>query len=343
MENLWKINNNLFTFTDSTALLHRLLTGYAQVIHRFSTGCSQRIFIMSIDFDNTWNALLQPGRASQYFSIPKLIPMQPENIHYDPINAWWLMEFARLIYRQEADELAEEFDGLTRNSVLAKVGFKESRFFNGGRTQCAIIEAVTQPPVTILVFRGTDHIQDWIANLTSFPVAWEQSGTVHYGFKEEFTEVWSDIAQYLTTVTTPIIYTGHSLGGALALLAASVKPPHMVYTFGAPRVGDQQFVNSLKDIPIYRIVNNRDAVPTLPPVTALLEFCHVGELHYIAHDGTMLNNPSDNTIDTDRQRSDPTLTKTANARQWFDPYEFLADHAPINYSAYLSRQLLKAI
>lgn len=292
---------------------------------------------MSIDFDNTWNGLLEPGRATEYFVSSKLIPMQLDSCGYSVVNAWWLAEFARLIYRQEHDELEDKFDGLTRNSVLATIGFKESRFFNGGRTQCAIIESIDAPSVAILAFRGTDHIQDWMANLTAFPVNWEQGGKVHYGFKEEFTEVWADIAAYLDTLTVPIIYTGHSLGGALALLAASVKPPQMVYTFGAPRVGDQQFVDSLKNVPIYRVMNNRDIVPTLPPITAILEFCHAGELHYITHDSQLLTNPDDELIDLDRRKNAPVISKS---RDWFDPYEFLSDHAAVNYVVHLSKQLL---
>lgn len=295
---------------------------------------------MSIEFDNTWNALLEPGFATEYFSLPTLKPMKLGITHYDPINAWWLAEFSRLIYRQEQDELGDLFDGLTRDQVLAKVGFRESRFFNGGRNQCAIIESAQQPQVAILVFRGTDHVQDWIANLNTLPATWEYGGIVHSGFKEEFSEVWPQIVNYLDTLTMPLIYTGHSLGGALALLAASAKPPHMVYTFGCPRVGDERFAHTLKNIPVHRVINNRDIVPTLPPMTALLEFCHVGELHYITHNGQLLINPNDELIEADRRKSDPIFGKITDDRRWFDPYEFLADHAPINYVAHLERLLL---
>ncbi len=50
-------------------------------------------------------------------------------------------------------------------------------------------------------------------------------------------------------------FTGHSLGGALATLAAGryERAPE-VYTFGAPRVGDGEHVKSL-DTPVYRFVN----------------------------------------------------------------------------------------
>lgn len=90
-----------------------------------------------------------------------------------------------------------------------------------------------------------------------------------------------------------IFITGHSLGGALALLAGRVianmdsmdkiqcdpssgsggnaYPKRMaICTFGAPRVGDRLFCNSLKDVQIVRYVNTEDVVPTVPPATSQL-------------------------------------------------------------------------
>ncbi len=70
----------------------------------------------------------------------------------------------------------------------------------------------------------------------------------------------------------PLWITGHSLGGALALLAAwrlqrSFIPVHQVYTFGAPMIGNavaaeafhEEFANK-----IFRFVDEEDLVPLLP-------------------------------------------------------------------------------
>ncbi|GMT04641.1 hypothetical protein PENTCL1PPCAC_26815, partial [Pristionchus entomophagus] len=72
-----------------------------------------------------------------------------------------------------------------------------------------------------------------------------------------------------------LILTGHSLGGALASLAAAqtVKIGRCsvsqvkLYTFGQPRVGTYQFSKNFDDLGIesYRIVHGSDAVPALPP------------------------------------------------------------------------------
>ena len=68
--------------------------------------------------------------------------------------------------------------------------------------------------------------------------------------------------------------TGHSLGGALALLtaheAASASIPGLehvsVFSFGAPRVGNAAFVREVKElgVKVLRIVNRQDIVPKLP-------------------------------------------------------------------------------
>lgn len=72
--------------------------------------------------------------------------------------------------------------------------------------------------------------------------------------------------------------TGISLGGALAAIAGydlwskfnlpSSKYKNikfMFYTFGQPRIGNQEFVDAMKKMTIYRIVHSNDPVPQLPP------------------------------------------------------------------------------
>lgn len=68
--------------------------------------------------------------------------------------------------------------------------------------------------------------------------------------------------------------TGHSLGGALALLsayeAASAMPqlPVSVISFGAPRVGNEAFGHRLKELKVktLRVVVKQDVVPKMPGI-----------------------------------------------------------------------------
>jgi len=87
----------------------------------------------------------------------------------------------------------------------------------------------------------------------------------------------------------PLFITGHSLGGALATLAAidiatnTTFASPTVYTFGAPRVGDPPFVKAYNcTVPIHwRIQNKFDIVPHLP--TLVYHSPHTDETYFYLH------------------------------------------------------------
>ena len=297
-----------------------------------------------MDFDNRWKALLKPGEATNFFDVNNPQEFQAATSEYSKINAWWLAELSRLIYKEESDEAGNKAKGSSRNHILKKVNLREVRFFNNDGTQCTLIESQdTANSFAILVFRGTSKLKDWLSDLCIIPVKWPKGGLVHKGFKDALERVWNAVDKYLSSINSPIFYTGHSLGAALATLAASKRPPHAVYTFGSPPVGNKRFVRTLADIKIYRVVNSRDIVTTTPPSIWPFDFCHVGELHYVAHDARMIINPAEQTITADRQKNESSLENTIDYRRWFDPPEFLSDHAPVNYVAHLERQVFQGL
>lgn len=96
----------------------------------------------------------------------------------------------------------------------------------------------------------------------------------------------------------PIIFQGHSLGGMLAaafcadpLFSASAK---LCYTFGAARVGNKAFCDSIK-VPTVRVVNSLDIVPMLPLKLMSIVFgkCrhHEDILVYITGGGVITTEP----------------------------------------------------
>ena len=73
-----------------------------------------------------------------------------------------------------------------------------------------------------------------------------------------------------------LFFTGHSLGGALAITATrflSTDITGACYTFGSPPVGTVDFDIDITT-PIYRIINHVDIVPRLPnPILVLVVRC----------------------------------------------------------------------
>jgi len=128
-----------------------------------------------------------------------------------------------------------------------------------------------------LVFRGTtDSKADWASNL-NVGVQMSQTGLpVHSGFNKVFISMLPGIREFLakhTTATGTVHCVGHSLGGAVANLAADWVKKHRggqvkLYTFGAPRPGLAWFARSLgtrvHEDNIYRVYHKTDPVPMIP-------------------------------------------------------------------------------
>ena len=91
----------------------------------------------------------------------------------------------------------------------------------------------------------------------------------------------------------PLYITGHSLGGALAVIASiRITPPDRIaacYTYGCPRVGDAEFTNQLWKIPVYRQVHSSDIVPRVP---FGFGYRQTGDLRYIKRSGTLVEDPN---------------------------------------------------
>ncbi len=137
---------------------------------------------------------------------------------------------------------------------------------------------VTFKNFIVLAFRGTEatSIKDIKADARGTAAACETGGKIHTGFKEAYDLVRFDIEKKLKEVAfqdKALFITGHSLGGALATVAAK-KLLHKggvsgCYTFGSPRVGDEEWIGSFKT-PVYRLVNAADCVTMLPPGSEII-------------------------------------------------------------------------
>jgi hypothetical protein len=126
-----------------------------------------------------------------------------------------------------------------------------------------------------IVFRGTQYLADWLTNLNILFNPSVSGQKVHEGFNKAFKSMVSQIRPMVAglPVGTDIHCIGHSLGGALATLAAEWLTQEMgrkpyLYTFGSPRVGLEGFskncVSLLGKDRMYRVHNKTDIVPCIP-------------------------------------------------------------------------------
>ena len=163
----------------------------------------------------------------------------------------------------------------------------------------------------IISFRDTESkFQDWNLNFDIMREDWTPEnnlGSVHRGFVEGLDTVWATIKERLNRLhdnDQRIWITGHSLGGALATLAAATLelqenlPIAGVYTFGQPRLGNRELYRSFHNNEnnaapdlferslgkrTFRCVNNCDLVTRVPP--QITGYRHVGHLIYFDHEG----------------------------------------------------------
>jgi len=264
-------------------------------------------------YDHTWQSVIRPGDSDDFFMDHRPMGFRVNAEGFDPVHAWWLSELSRLIYRRDATEGFHHPGQASRNDVLATVLVVERRFFNGPTVQGGLVTTAEagEDAWAALVFRGTiGRLASWLGNLDMAMAPWPRGGNVHRGFNNMLMELWDEISKALDPVRVPLFYTGHSLGGALATLAASLRPPQAVYTFGAPRIGDAAFSETLSGMPIYHVRNPKDIVTALPPARWGSGF---------TLPGTRITN-----IDVPLAH-----------RRFSHAPAFLAGHAPLNYTAQL--------
>jgi len=110
---------------------------------------------------------------------------------------------------------------------------------------------------------------------------------VHRGFLRSLDTIWREAEDALGD--GKVWFTGHSLGAALATLAADRLPgSHALYTYGSPRVGDKKFRQAFR-ANAYRFVNNNDGITVVPPGSSLFPYRHVGDLKYLDEDGCLID------------------------------------------------------
>ncbi len=189
---------------------------------------------------------------------------------YDPETSLSLAVACHLAYEKSKSIVKE---------TAVKWGFPEVDFVrvNKGRdidTQCFVM---ANEKDIIVVFRGSDSINDWFANFQAVYDPGPMKKTkAHEGFQDALFPAVIGLTNLIDQFQDNgqrVWFTGHSLGGAQCSLYAGMLvennyPVYGIYTFASPRPGNVDFANALDKAipgPHHRVVNEKDIVPHVPP------------------------------------------------------------------------------
>jgi pimeloyl-ACP methyl ester carboxylesterase len=229
------------------------------------------------------------------------------------------LEIARVVFRGDARLKAFEAqlrvilaatagtepDGISLlRQFLATGGFELVDVFNVTGTlgflclRRLTLASGTVKTMAFLVFRGTEPTAfqelrtDLRAGLRARTQG-QETFELHDGFLTAFERVEVQIVALLgATPHDQLFLTGHSVGGALAMIATRLLAPDgsgACYTFGAPPIGAIELQDTLKT-PIYEIVNELDIVPRLPNPWLAAAFVYgLRALRLLAKSVTVLN------------------------------------------------------
>lgn len=268
----------------------------------------------------------------------------PHDRSFSRANALYLAHASDIAYHRAPAEAARERLGLETIAFRNKV--TRTRGFLGVCNSHAV-----------LAFRGTDPVTlpNWITDsFVKLVVCAEYEGRVHQGFSAALKRTWGKVQTVLEAAREkPLFLTGHSMGGALAVLAACRLakmdwPVAATYTFGAPRIGDRDFCAGYS-LPTYRVVNRLDLVPEMPLAAAPVllpkklriknekirtklkqiaqrvpSYSHVKTFVYIDHDGVI-------TTDADIEPWHRHAVMRAIATRGKSFHEGITDHLITNY------------
>lgn len=159
-----------------------------------------------------------------------------------------------------------------------------------------MLRVYTQDNRLIFAFRGTVSKLNWKTNLTARKM--KLGGTdheFHAGYVEVAHNLFDKVFGHIIGnteqphVLKELVFTGHSMGGALAVIMAVMFAADFdtLITFGQPRVASAATLKATLNCKYIRVVNGSDGVTQVPK----LGYGHTGTLLYLCNDGRKLIDP----------------------------------------------------
>ncbi len=198
--------------------------------------------------------------------------------------------------------VADEFKGKSYSVGGSEIesGLKDVHFLRSepnlkSDTECYVLK--NKRGDVIIAFRGSEtpfkedgSIKDWVwTDMDTMPIKYplytgnsgflgSKQHFVHKGFWKAYNAIRSQLISKVREVLNEgsgnrkIYITGHSLGGALAHhagqeLSTIFDEPVKIFTYGSPRVGNDDFCKALNKnaTSVSLFVNNCDPAPYVPP------------------------------------------------------------------------------
>lgn len=134
--------------------------------------------------------------------------------------------------------------------------------------------------VLLVSIRGTANLRNACIDAEYEKVADDQLDLfLHSGFKKMTDALYADLRPRIAPYHAKgyrLHITGHSLGGAMAAIVMLYLDHDgyqvgKVITFGQPKITNRKGADRYRDAPLTRVIDDRDVIPLLPPLTLISE------------------------------------------------------------------------
>lgn len=236
--------------------------------------------------------------------------------------AFCAIEFSRMSYINSQKIISYK---------IRHTGIEIIKFIEEENINILISKISSEDEITVVSFTGTKDYTfnniypNWNCHKTRFG-----HGSVHTGFLNLYLKYHEEILNSLSN-NDKILWTGHSRGGALALLGRIMIGKGVVYSFGSPRLGDPEWLEEHKYIPHWRFTFEGDPIQFLPP--RLLRYKHHGRRISLSST-TSFDDICD--YSSEKLTNDWLLVRNAIA-SWSRGRKTGAPHLVEEYSKFLSR------
>lgn len=292
---------------------------------------SKRVALEQFNVKTSFSSMPEMG----FFIDNHLAPFENDATEFSINNAWWMSDHSRLAYIKDQKKVRK---------ILKDVGYTRVKFIWDEETGTKVYVAWNKTH-SVIAFTGTEPDEgkeDFLTDMNFFPTASGQGGVVHSGFKKAFDSVWDELSKIIDGLGDRSIWiTGHSLGGALAVLTASRITAKGCYTFGSPRVASKKFNKAILT-PIYRVARSNDIVTRIPTPPV---YWHHGDTYFITNKQQIVVNPSQFKMLRERLGGSGwkiawLLIKVVVFKSKLDfILSYLHGHSPYNYSVFMWNNL----